>query len=199
MSEAKRAYCGSYDREFEPNDKKYNLIKEEISYSFLKSIASYIGADFSKTGRMIDDDGIDVSLRLPQGRLGPTKNPKPGIDVQMKCTSSPKYDKDEQFLNFDLSTDVFNLMKNTSAVNPTIFMILILPKKISEWVGVDYDKLMIKNHALWYNPADCDKVPEDNQQTVRLKIPVKNIVNPDSLQMMIRKAANEELISNMGS
>lgn len=190
------AFCGSYNQQYDPEDTIYNPIKEEISYAFIHSIASFLGAEMTKNGRMLDNDGIDLTIRLPQNRLGDTKNPKPGLDIQMKCTSSPNYDASKNYLNFELKTNVYEKMKRANNMNPTIFMILILPKDVDKWVSVDPDYLAIRHNALWYNPADDTKEIKKDSSTVRIKIPVENIVDRDSLFLMLKKSAENELIEN---
>ena len=73
---------------------------------------------------------------------------------------------------------------------------LILPKTVNEWVTADVEKLCMKHHVLWYNPANTNLNPGTDQKTIRLKIPLTNKVDLDSLLMMLKKSADDELIEN---
>lgn len=81
------AICGCYDEKYSHDDYRYNRIKEQLSISYLNAIASYLGSELQVHGPLIDDDGIDVTIRPPQSRFLDCTNTKPSIDVQMKCTS----------------------------------------------------------------------------------------------------------------
>ena len=82
-------YCGCYEKEFAHGNKKYNDIKEQLSVSYIRAIASYLGMETIECKRILDNDGIDVTLRLPCERIPNAQNPKPTMDIQLKCTSNP--------------------------------------------------------------------------------------------------------------
>ena len=196
MRSTEKAFCGCFDQQYVANDRRYNIIKEQISYSYLRAIVSYMGGQLQKTGHQLDDDGIDVTIRLPQGRLGHTKNPKPEIDVQVKSTTSPIYSSDGKYLNYDLKVSVYNAMREANSSIPTMFMILVLPTDVGEWVDINDNEMILKHIMYWYSTVDSERTPAEDQSTIRLKIPVRNIVNTDSLQMIMRCSANEEIIRN---
>lgn len=116
-----------------------STVKEEFSYSYLHCIVAGIGAEMNKTGRLLDNDGIDVTIRMPHGIINGSKNPKPGMDVQMKSTSSPSYDKDLKHLHMDISVKLFNEMRNSISIDPTILMVLVIPEEVEDWVLVSGD------------------------------------------------------------
>lgn len=187
-------YCGCFEEEFPHGDNKYNDIKEQLSVSYIRVIASYLGMEMTKCDRVLDNDGIDVTLRLPYGRIPNAHNPKPAMDIQLKCTTNPIFDSRAEHLNFDLKVDVFNKMYKPG-VSPHLLMVLVLPEIVSEWVQ-DTDMLIMHGRMYWYNPQDHNRIPDADQEKIRLNIPIQNIVTKESLSNMFIRIAMMEVIKN---
>lgn len=191
----KEVHCGSYQEDYDHTDWRYNDVKEMLSHSYLSSIASYIGAAFIPMPRTMDNDGADASIRMPMGRMEGVRNPNPALDVQMKATSTPGFDREMRYLNFDIGTGNYQRMHNADRSPPIILMVLVLPEDKSEWLKVEDEKQTQTRYMLWYNVADCtEKI--NNKKTIRLKIPLNNRVNADSLSYLLKKSANMEAIHN---
>lgn len=60
--------------------------KEEFSYAYIQAVASATGLVVQKSPRMIDNQGIDITISYPIGAL-------PRIDAQVKCTSQKHCDE----------------------------------------------------------------------------------------------------------
>ena len=161
------AICGCYDNTFCHDDYRYNRIKEQLSISYLRAIASYLGSELQIHGPLIDDEGIDVTIRPPQSRFLNCVNTKPTIDVQMKCTSNPKFDSSGDNVLFNLDRRIFSRMQ-IEGVSPLLLMVMILPEDIDEWVYNTDDGLIMKREMLWYSAVGHDTVISDNQKTVNV-------------------------------
>ncbi len=191
----KEVHCGSYQEDYDHTDWRYNDVKEMLSHSYLRSVASFIGAVFEPASRIRDKDGIDASIHMPANRMEDVRVERPMIDVQMKSTSNPNYDRDMKVLNFDVPVRDYQRLHKVRQYPALILMVLVLPDDTGRWMTVDDDKLSLSKFMLWYNVADCD---EDihNKKSIRLKIPLNNRVDAESLSYLLRKSANGEVIHN---
>ena len=187
-------HCGCFADTYRHNDQRYNLIKEQISISYLRALASFLGAQLTINGPFLDSEGIDLTLKLPSGRISGIA-PSPSIDIQMKSTSCPHTDFSGFFLQYDLDVRTYTDMRRIG-MSPCILMVLIQPDVVEDWVRVDSEGLIVPRFMLWYNPSDSDKEPSEGQETIRLNIPLKNRVDTESLHAMLVKAANQEMIRN---
>ena len=189
------AICGCYDEKYSHDDYRYNRIKEQLSISYLNAIASYLGSELQVHGPLIDDDGIDVTIRPPQSRFLDCTNTKPSIDVQMKCTSSPRYDSSGDSMLFNLDRRIFTKMQIES-LSPTLLLVLILPEEVDEWISCNDSGLLMQREMLWYSANGCGRTVSDNQKTVNISIPCSNKVTKESVGQMLHKVARMEAIVN---
>ncbi len=193
MSEKVR--CGSYPEDYEHTDWRYNDVKEMLSQSYLSSIASYIGAAFEPASRIRDKNGTDASIHMPANRMEGVEVVCPVLDVQMKSTSNPDFDREMKVLNFDMPADEYERLHRYRKYPALILMVLVLPDDTGQWMTVDDDRLSLSRFMLWYNVADCDEDIQD-RKSIRLKIPLSHRVDADSLSCLLRKSANGEMIHN---
>ncbi len=187
--------CGSYPEDYEHTDWRYNDVKEMLSQSYLSSIASYIGATMVPMPRVVDSDGVDVSVRMTADRMKGVRNPNPSLDIQLKATSTPNFDREMKFLNFDISVKDYCRMNNKDRSPAIILMVLVLSEDKSRWLKTGDEEQSQSRFMLWYSIADCtEKI--NNKKTIRLKIPLNNRVNTESLSYLLKKSANLEMIHN---
>lgn len=195
MSGTKTRYCGCFEEKFKHNNSNYNLIKEQIGFSYIKSIASFFGSELIEHGRMIDNEGIDLTIRAPQNRFRGFRNTKPSLDIQMKCTSTPDYDSSGDYLNLTIDVEVYKKMLEPAA-SPTILMILVMPDDPDLWVKIDEQGLRITREMIWYSASGSNLNIKDGQKKVTIKIPCKNKVTKESIISMLIRIANCEGIDN---
>lgn len=183
--------CGCYPEQYEHNNTIYNLIKEELSFAYLKPICAFLGAELAKHERRMDDAGFDARITIPPGLIGMAPV---SVELQLKGTSVPRYDSSGEHLLFSIRTSLYNLLRETRSAAPLLLFVLVLPQDIDEWVSVGDKKLTVSRHMLWYSAAGQGNLATG--ETVQVKIPVSNKVTKDSLYRILTMAADGEAISN---
>jgi len=182
-----QVHCGSFSEEYEHSDPKYNLIKEQLSLNYLRSIASFVGMEVQINGRLLDNAGLDLNIKYPPNIETDRCNPKSQIDVQMKCTSSPNFDSSREHLKIDLPTKVYNRLHIKCAI-PNILMVLVLPKNVHKWIECDDERLILRHSMYWYDISNSEIAPTDDQKYITVKVPLCNRVTEESLYDMMQKA-----------
>jgi hypothetical protein len=151
-----------------------NDCKEEFSYAYIQAIASVKGLVVEKRGRIIDNQGIDITISYPIEAL-------PRIDAQVKCTAQDIVINDE--VVYDLPINNYNSLKNTNIIVPRILIIVLVPEQIDDWVAVKTEETILKKCAYWFSLRGMEDTK--NQNTVRVKIPLSNLITPDSLKELL--------------
>lgn len=152
--------------------------EETLSQAFIHSIATIAGlnVEYRSAG---NDCGVDGSLRRLKkfkNRLNETGLP---LDFQLKATIN--WDIEEHNVIYDLEAKTYNdfVLRNHDGDPPKILILLCLPSDSSEWLSVDKDRLLLKKCCYWYRILNTELT--ENQSTIRIRIPVDNIITPESL------------------
>lgn len=164
-----------------------SIIKEELSINYISTISSIAGISYQTIRR--DEDSTDGILRKV---ISLENNGKFNAElrVQLKCTSSINlYTDDENVITYKLKVKNYNDLC-MPATSPIILGLLILPDEKDEWVKWTTNELMIKGCMYWLSLAN--KTPSDNAGTVTVKINKKNVLNQESLHILLEKIAKEE-------
>lgn len=176
-----RVNCGSFPQQYGHNHKGYNQLKEELSLAYLSSICAYIGAELKRSGRIMDNDGVDVTISMPRGEGRPIPL---HLDVQLKCTSVPMYVGGE-YLSFQINKVLFDGLCQEKKCSPWLLFVLILPQDVERWVSVEEKELIARETMLWYDATG--QVAEQDAERITVRIPLSNKVNKDSLYHLLTK------------
>ena len=71
-----------------------------------------------------------------------------------------------------------------------ILALLVLPEDESEWLTWTQEELLIKGCMYWASFAS--QTPSQNAGTVNVHIDKKNVINAETLNMIMDKVAREE-------
>jgi hypothetical protein len=184
--------CGCFDKIYEHSDDNYNDIKENISLAYLSSICAFLEFDLQHSSRLIDKAKTDCTITAPRGKFD-IKSIK--IDVQLKCTSSPKFDKKGENLLFSINCELYRMIRSTK-FDPLLLFVHILPEEVGKWVTVGEKELTVSEIMLWYSAAGSLKEPEQGQKSIQVEIPLKNVVTADSLHKLLKKRSENMVITN---
>ncbi len=156
-----------------------NLVKEQFSYSFVSAIASI--AKFATYKPSVDDDSIDIGFSL-KGGGGTISSPR--LEAQLKCTSADIRKKD--CLHFPLIKKNYDELRIENVHIPRILIVVLVPEKLQECVQhTEEEALILKRCGYW---ASLRGFPEsENQNSVTIHIPRKNIFTVDSLHSIMTK------------
>ena len=160
-------------------------IKEDLSICYLKTIAAVRGIAVERIEH--DEDSVDVVIKKV---LNIDKNVSfnSQISVQLKATSSKsQYSIGKQEISYKLKVKNYNDLC-MPATMPSMLALLILPEEMEEWT----DELMIKGKMFWLSLQNQEV--SDNKDNVTVKIPKENILNADTIENLIKKAAEEGIL-----
>ena len=164
-------------------------IKEDLSICYLKTIAAVRGITVERIEH--NEDSVDVVIKKV---LNIDKNVSfnSQISVQLKATSSKsQYGIGKQEISYKLKVKNYNDLC-MPATMPSMLALLILPEEMEEWTKWTPDELMIKGKMFWLSLQN-QKV-SDNKDNVTVKIPKENILNADTIENLIKKAAEEGIL-----
>ena len=164
-------------------------IKEDLSICYLKTIAAVRGIAAERIGH--GEDSVDVVIKKV---LNIDKNVSfnSQISVQLKATSSKsQYRIGKQEISYKLKVKNYNDLC-MPATMPSMLALLILPEEMEEWTKWTPDELMIKGKMFWLSLQNQEV--SDNKDNVTVKIPKENILNADTIENLIKKAAEEGIL-----
>jgi len=188
--------CGGFPELYPHNYYIYDQIKESISIEYLRSVCAYLGAELNVHDRALDNEGLDVTITGSR-RIGINViDAHPHIDLQLKCTSGPKYDIDNEMLKFQLPVKNYNDMIHPSTA-PFLLAVHILPEIVPKWVSVSDKCLEITEKMLWFNVSEAKNLhPKEKQKKITISIPMKNQLTAKSLNRMIDMVSKGDKIFN---
>lgn len=177
-----------------------NLRKEKLSECWFQAVATACGVvvEYPKT----DMFSIDAELKAvydpdkPNAEALFTAYPElieVDIKVQLKSTAGVEKstDRDERgYLNFPLSLKNYNDLRAERLMVPRMLVVL---QWAPEWLEKDYvryepDQLILRGQAYWFVLKGM--LPSENTSTVTVKIPRRNVFNPEQLQGLFRHLAS---------
>ncbi len=162
-----------------------NEIKEELSRSYVKSVANFLGYKIEIPER---DHGTDCRVievtKMNRGNNMRYQESGRKIDIQLKATTEESVEIEGDFIKYDLEAKTYNdLIFRLKGVNFLVLIVFILPKNKKDWVSCLDDELILRKNAFWFLLSDIDD-ETDNKSSIRIKIPLKNRFSFDSIQQL---------------
>jgi len=109
------------------------------------------------------------------------------LDYQLKATKNWEF-KDE-YIIYDLDVknynDLINVYKETSNISPLILILLLLPEEKNSWLTATHDNLVMQKCCYWF-AVDEKLSNSNNNSKVRIKIPLANLLTPESLLKLLK-------------
>jgi hypothetical protein len=146
--------------------------KELYSLAYTSAVAAKAGLELLHI--RFDFDSVDCQLISTKGR-------RPQMGLQLKATSTDRFEGDE--LVFDLPVKNYNDLRDDQRYVPTMLVVLHLPQLESHWLQFTHNDMLLRNAAYYYNLVGMPATT--NTSTVRLRIPVAQRFNPDSVEMLM--------------
>lgn len=140
--------------------------KEQLSVAYLHAVATRFGA--TVTTWKPDKDGVDATLRL-HGLM---------VDVQLKCTSSPKLVKGGY--TYPLDTPTYDKLRNPVRSAPGYLVLMIAPPDVETWIRHDPEEMILSCHAYWACIQDREDAAKGNTKNILL--PTEQPVDEAALQ-----------------
>jgi hypothetical protein len=143
--------------------------------AFLLAVAALAGCDTAL--RRPDYDGVDwtVSCKLFSRR--------PKIDVQMKTWTGDDGLGDQ--IHYPLRRKNYDSLILTDVLVPRILVLVTVPKDPEKWLALSTEQLALHHCSYWVTLAGLSAT--DNETTVTVRVPRKNVLTVQVLQELMKK------------
>lgn len=147
--------------------------KERYSRAWLVAAAS--AADF--TYRIVTDDehGVDMTVHSDDHTL----------DFQLKATSHPEIQ--DGCLIYDLDVRTYNLLRSTKRSAYGVLALVVVGDDTCGWLQISADCTHLTRSA-YYLPI-IGLPDTDNDSTIRLKVPLTNLLTADAMKSLMADEA----------
>jgi hypothetical protein len=154
--------------------------KEEcLSEAFVHAIASYAGLTVLWREK---DFGIDGSFKkvIHHGE----RYIESGVPLDFQLKATINWQSEENDIVYDMEAKTYNdfIYWQANSSSPVRLILLCLPSDELHWLNAEPEQLLLK-HCCYYSSITGD--PTENAQTIRIRIPRKNVLTPSSLSALI--------------
>lgn len=144
--------------------------KEWFSRAWVVAAAS--AANFTYNIEKDDNRGVDMSVHQDVHT----------VDFQLKATSHPERQGDN--LVFDLDVRTYNLLRVTNRSGYGVLVLAVMAGDTEEWVEITDSQTTLR-YAAYYLPL-MGLPPTDNAETIRLKIPLANLLTTEAMRLLMK-------------
>ncbi|MDR2762057.1 MAG: DUF4365 domain-containing protein [Planctomycetaceae bacterium] len=156
-------------------------IQKNLSYSYLHAIVSRLGGSCEPTTQDADNEGIDAHL-IFQDNFSPKQIiNRVQIDVQLKSTRQNLKIKNNKII-YSLPESQYNRYILPATVQ-LVFILFCVPSKLSDWVSLSDDELILRKCAYW---TSLNNAPYCDKKTATIQIPTKNLITDKSLFTIVK-------------
>ncbi|HJZ54634.1 MAG TPA: DUF4365 domain-containing protein [Gemmataceae bacterium] len=153
---------------------------ESLSRAYVQAVAAQAGLNYSVHAY---DYGIDITLREIVDVGGRYIDSGMLIDVQLKSTT--QVIEFETEIKYDLDVRTYDHLRSESAKTLRVLVVLALPAEESEWLTQSVEALCLRRCAYWLVLRGAPAT--EASSTVRITIPVGNVLTESALQDLIRR------------
>jgi hypothetical protein len=153
-----------------------NQRKEQFSRAFVHAIATVAG--YTIYTPEVDDDSVDLGIAA-RGQHATRYSPR--LELQLKCTAG--IELGAQTVRFPLSLKNYDDLRRECWV-PRILVVVIVPKRINDWIDEADDRLVLNCRAQWVSLLGNPKSPNKRHTTVHL--PWEQRFTVAALQQMMK-------------
>lgn len=155
--------------------------QEGLSRSFLHALAATAGANISVNRSY--DYGIDCTVNPVSD--GP-RHVETGFPIEFQLKSTINWVVINDHIQYDLEVKTYNdIVSRHKLAIPLYLALMCLPKKDSSWFVSTEKRQIIKKCCYYFKPEGPVSA---NRSTVRISIPRKNLLTPDSLNSLLAHA-----------
>ena len=143
--------------------------KERFSRAWV--IAAAAAADFTYEIVADDERGVDMTVHSHDHTL----------DFQLKATSRPEV-RDDCLLH-DLDVRTYNLLRSSQRSGYGVLAVVVVGDDPASWHVMDHDGTNLSRSA-YYLPL-FGMPPTSNEATIRLRVPLGNLLTACAMQMLM--------------
>ena len=156
-----------------------NYRQEGLSRAYVRAIAAHAGVAVTTPE---NDFGIDLYLREVIEENGYFDAGLGRIDAQLKSTTLANVTPTD--VVYDLDIRAYNNLRRFDQGVFRILVVLVLPEEESEWLTSGTEQLILRRSAYWFRIVGFPET--DSKSTVRIRIPIGNLFNVESLHELLR-------------
>jgi hypothetical protein len=148
--------------------------------SLVRVLASAAGLIVSRAELDVAGDDFTISHK---GVLGATRHPK--IDVQVKSWSQRVAVHRGGYWKYPMKARHFNELAGTDFVLPRFLVLVIVPDDCADYATTRHDVVELKYAAYWLSLRDRQPVNGAPDATVRVDVPLDNLLTVDALHTLM--------------
>jgi hypothetical protein len=143
--------------------------KERFSRAWV--VAAAAAANFTYEIVADDERGVDMTVHSNEHTL----------DFQLKATSKP--DVQDNFLVHDLDVRTYNLLRSQQRSGYGVLAVIIVADDTAVWHVMDHGGTSLTRSAYYLPLFGMPSTP--NASTIRLRVPMSNLLTPGAMQAMM--------------
>lgn len=147
--------------------------KERFSRAWVIAAAS--AANFTYEIVADDERGVDMTVH----------NHLDTLDFQLKATSHPE--RQDGCLIHDLDVRTYNLLRARNRTGYGVLALMVVGADTSGWCQMDDEGTQLTRSAYYLPLFGAD--PTNNSATIRLKVPLTNLLTPDAMKFLMQAQA----------
>lgn len=160
-------------------------LQEQFSVAYVKAVAAVAGFYAQEARPSKDKDGVDLTISK-RGYMGVTQSPELDIQAKSHLGDVPSIDP----WKYDLKTSSYNKLRATPYQVPRILVVVMMPKDVKEWLHhTPHHQLVLRRCAYWRYLVGEPETP--NTSTVRIAMPLNQILDVDGLIRIMNNVANK--------
>jgi len=164
-----------------------NDIKEELSCAYIHAISSICGYTCERDNK----DRLGIDLRI-HGKGNPRNDELLNceIAIQAKSTSGDVSIVDGK-IKYDLKVGNYKVLIEENSC-PSLLVLFVMPEDKGQWLSHSVESLISRKCAYWCSLLG--QADTDNIDTIRIDVPIANVLSPSALVELMGKAARGEQI-----
>lgn len=155
-------------------------IAESLSRAYVRAIAGRAGLNLAVREYDYGVDGSFDEVVVRQNR-----RVESGFSLSFQLKASTQWQLNDDQVVYDLEVKTYNdliLRRSMRTATPCILILLALPSDSMQWLICEETQLRLQGTCYWEYLSGS---PNENRQSVRIRIPRSQRLNPESLLTLI--------------
>lgn len=159
-----------------------NQCKEQISIAYAHAVVTAARCKLERIS--VDDQSVDAVIMQDADH---DDYSDVELDVQLKCTSSPDFRKNE-LLAWSLDAKNYKKLTGPKRYKKSILVVMVVPDSLNQWVTQSEARLELVQCAYWVSMSG--QPPTNNSGSKTVHLPRRNIFNVDQLLRILQRVGN---------
>lgn len=156
-----------------------NTVKEELSRAFIHAVAASIGCQISVPGQ--DYNAVDLVISAIKGSDA-------RIDLQLKATENPKWNKEKSFLSFPVKAKTYAKLVDKNHIIPKILVVYVINRLNGKNITVDDKGLHLHGLAYWTLMTGRKPIAGTKKNSATVHLHRNNLFTARSLKRILARS-----------